>query len=176
MNDPFFTVDWNDSAFATLVGSSGDENFIVFANGDGADLRVNTDQKNTGNNSQKHNMKYGYANGKGIRDGVCVRGSGYLVLSSEFFGERCAHDFSSVTACCWKVSLSIRMVYLLAYLARLSARRRDIGRLFGHCNEESWNGCRLKVVVMLSQEMNIYNHHTNFVTAMVALNPKIFNT
>jgi hypothetical protein len=30
------------------------------------------------------------------------------------------------------------------------------------------------LVVMLSQEMNIYTHHTNFVTAMAALNPKIF--
>jgi hypothetical protein len=40
MDDPFLAVDGNNSSFATLVGSSGDENFIVFADRNGADLEL----------------------------------------------------------------------------------------------------------------------------------------
>jgi hypothetical protein len=38
MNDPFFAVDGDDASFATFIRAAGDENFVVFADGDGADL------------------------------------------------------------------------------------------------------------------------------------------
>lgn len=40
MDDPFLAVDGNDSSFTTFVGSSGDDDFIVFADGNGADLEL----------------------------------------------------------------------------------------------------------------------------------------
>jgi hypothetical protein len=38
VDDPFLAVDGDNSSFTTLVGSSGDEDFIVFADRNGADL------------------------------------------------------------------------------------------------------------------------------------------
>jgi hypothetical protein len=34
VDDPFFTVDARDAAFAALVAAAGDEDFVVFADGD----------------------------------------------------------------------------------------------------------------------------------------------
>ena len=38
MDDIFETVDGGDLAVATFVGAAGYSDFVVFANGDGADL------------------------------------------------------------------------------------------------------------------------------------------
>ena len=34
VDDPFFTVDGGDAAFAAFVAAAGDEDFVVFAEGD----------------------------------------------------------------------------------------------------------------------------------------------
>ena len=38
MHDPLFAVDGGDAPFATFVATSGDEHFVVFADGDRFDL------------------------------------------------------------------------------------------------------------------------------------------
>lgn len=38
VDDVFETVDGCDFAFTTFVGAAGDDDFVIFADGDGADL------------------------------------------------------------------------------------------------------------------------------------------
>lgn len=40
MDNPFLAVDSDDSSFTTFVGSSGDDDFIVFADWNGANLEL----------------------------------------------------------------------------------------------------------------------------------------
>lgn len=40
MDNVFEAVDAGDFAFTAFVGAAGDDHFVVFADGDGADLRV----------------------------------------------------------------------------------------------------------------------------------------
>lgn len=77
MDNVFEAVYAGDFAFTAFIGAAGDDHFVVFADGDGADLR-----------------------GEG---GLVVssevigerRGDMYIVFFAEFFVERRAHDHSS---------------------------------------------------------------------------------
>jgi hypothetical protein len=78
MNDPFLAVDSDNSSFATLVGSSGDENFIVFADRNGADLEL----------AKFHRSKlkcWDVLKGQSPSNGARELGGKYLVLFFEFF-------------------------------------------------------------------------------------------
>jgi hypothetical protein len=56
MNDPLFAVDGDDAALTTFIGATGDENFVVFADRDGADLNnISYEHDAMQSNTHTHN-------------------------------------------------------------------------------------------------------------------------
>jgi hypothetical protein len=73
MNDPFFAVDGGDAAFATFIRAAGDENFVVFADGDGADL-TNVNSVHDDPSAQPTNTPHNAAR----RSNTCSVGLGWI--------------------------------------------------------------------------------------------------
>ena len=74
MDDVFETVDRGDLAFAAFVRATHNENFIVFSDGNGADLTTAVLEEQ-----------------RAIENDAIT----YVVLLTEFLAQRSAHDSSS---------------------------------------------------------------------------------
>jgi hypothetical protein len=101
VDDPFLAVDRGYTSLAPFERATSNENFVVFAKRDGADLKSAQSQINP---PKQHDLE---RRGQGRYAESLCSGMWYLVLLSEFLGERGAHDCSSVTARRGEVCLTL---------------------------------------------------------------------